>query len=478
VGVSEVAAPDRSRTATELTVAALRDVAGTQLYRRNAFRVTGLLTVADRQVVRRRQRQVLPALEAGADVDIGLPVGLDEVRAAFDRLLESPHRRLVDELFWLWGDATDACGCPATLHQHHDEAVRAHSAALDLEAKGKRLTDSELDEAERLWSTASRQWATVLRHDRFWTHVLARIEALGERQLDRSVVDELRERLPLALFQPLLDLAATPSEEQEWLVEQAHAWRAVPQESIDHLLETAATPHYDAAGEAVTEAADVLRADGPERGAAVVYQQVIPALRRLKVLVPHRRHRRTARLRDRAALVLNNCATTLIDRDGPASGAQAQKWLETARRLTTDQQTLDTIAANRATVAQMMEAFAAIKSRVAELKPVRPDLARSLLLDIKRQLGGGPGTEEIDRMLADLNPRQPRRAASPPRTAVRRPPVRAASPPRTAVRRPVSVPEAVAEADRLRRQLNRRLVVVLLLVVLAVVVVVLLAGGV
>ena len=457
MGVSEVAAPDRSHAATELTVAALRGVAGTQLYRRNAFRVTGLLTVVDRQVVRRRQRQVLPALEAGADVDIGLP--LEEVRAAFDRLLENPHHRLVDELFWLWGDATDACGCPATLHLHHDEAVRAHSAALDL------LTNQGHDEAERLWSTASRLWATVLRHDRFWTHVLARIEALGERQLDSSVVDELRERLPLTLFQPLLDLAAAPSEEQGWLVEQAHAWRAVPQESIDHLLETAATPHYEAADAAITEASDALRADGPERGAAVVYQQVLPALRRLKVLVPHRRHRRTARLRDRAALVLNNCATGLVNRDGTSAGTQARKWLDTARRMTTDQQTLDTIAANLAAVAQMSEFFEEIRRRVAALRAYQPAAARQMLLNVKRQLGDGPGTQEIDRMLAELRPWRPTPAAS-PRTAYR---------PQS---RSSSASAAEQLADQVRRQWNRRLVVVLLLVVVAAVVAVLLSGGV
>lgn len=399
-----MATPDRSHAATELTVAALRDVAGRQLYRRNAFRVTGMLTVVDRKVVRRRQRQVLPALEAGADVDLGLAVGVDEVRAAFDRLLENPHRRLVDELFWLWGADTDACGCPATLHDHHDKAVLAHSAVLDLVTSGEPLTPTDLDRAERLWSEADRLWTTVSRHDGFWDHVHARIAALGERQLDGSVVDGLREQLPHTLFQPLLDLVTEPSEQQSWLVEQARAWRGLPPESIDHLLETAATSHYEDADAAITEANDALRADGPERGAAVVYQQVMPALRRLKVLVPHRHHRRTARLRDRAALVLNNCATDLFNRDGPSAGPQAQKWLDTARRMTTDQQTLETIAANRGAVKHVMDTFDAIRRRVAQLSSYRPDLAMELLFDVKRQLRGGPGTEEIDRMLARLNP--------------------------------------------------------------------------
>jgi hypothetical protein len=313
-----------------------------------------MLTVVDRKVVRRRQRQVLPALEAGADVDLGLPVKLDEVRAAFDRLLENPHRRLVDELFWLWGADTDACGCPATLHDQHDKAVLAHSAVLDLMTSGER---TDLDEAERLWSDADRLWTAVSRDDACWHHVRARIAALDERQLDGSVVGGLREQLPLTLLQPLLDLATAPSEEQGWLVERAHAWRGVPPETVDHLLETAATPVYEAASAAIAEAGDALRAHGPERGAALVYQQVMPELRRLKALVPHRRHRRTARMRDRAALVLNNCATALFNRDGPSSGPQTEKWLETARRMTTDRQTLETIGANLVAVQRVMDAF-------------------------------------------------------------------------------------------------------------------------
>lgn len=315
-----------------------------------------MLAVVDRKVVRRRQRQVLPALEAGADVDLGLPAELDEVRAAFDRLLENPHRRLVDELFWVWGTATDACGCPATLHDQHDKAVLTHSAVLDLMTSGRRLTPTDLDTAAELWLDADRLWTTVWRDDDFWHHVQARIAALDERQLDGSVVNGLREQLPLTLFQPLLDLATEPSDDQGWLVEQTHAWRGMPPESIDHLLETAATPHYEAASAAITEASGALRADGPEHAAAVVYRQVMPELRRLKALVPHRRHRRTARVRDRAALVLNNCATDLFNRDGPSAGPQTEKWLETARRMTTDRQTLETIAANLSAVQRVMDA--------------------------------------------------------------------------------------------------------------------------
>ncbi|MET4927006.1 hypothetical protein P3L51_32415, partial [Streptomyces sp. PSRA5] len=94
------------------TTAGLLEAAGPQMYRRNSFRITGLPTSADRRTVRQRQQRITPALELGADVDLGhsLPVRLDDVRGAFDRILGDPRRRLVDELFWLWDGAGDGAG--------------------------------------------------------------------------------------------------------------------------------------------------------------------------------------------------------------------------------------------------------------------------------------------------------------------------------------------------------------------------------
>src|SRR4051812_26186182 len=82
----------------------MRDVATPQLYRRNAFRITGLPTDADARTVRRRQQKVNAALQVGADVDLGhdLPVDATEVARAFEVVLGDPRRRLVDELFWWW----------------------------------------------------------------------------------------------------------------------------------------------------------------------------------------------------------------------------------------------------------------------------------------------------------------------------------------------------------------------------------------
>lgn len=387
---------------------------GAQLYRRNAFRITGVPTAADRKTVRRRQRQVLSALEAGADVDLGhsLPVGLEDVRAAFDQILQDPHRRLVDEVFWLWGDSASGCTCGGTLHTEHDAAVLAHCAVLDLEAMGDQLTDEELADLERRWSRAGQMWDKVLRRAGFWAHVEARVAALDERQLDEPVVAVLREQVPLVLVQPLVDLAATSPKRGARLAAQARTWPGVPAPVLDSLLEDVAASCYDDAGTAIAEVAATLGSDRPERAAALVYEQVMPQLQRLESLVPHRRHRRTARVRDRTALVLNNCATALIDRGGPDTRATAGKWLRSARELASDPQSRQIIDANQAALDEIVRALETIQRRVREMVAAgRPDLARSMLLDIKRQVTGSPLAADIDRLVTSVG-RAPVRSSS------------------------------------------------------------------
>lgn len=249
------------------TTAGLLEAAGPQMYRRNAFRITGLPTYADRRTVRQRQQRITPALELGADVDLGhsLPVGLDEVRAAFDRILGDPRRRLVDELFWLWdaegtangsangsgsangnGSARPTCECPRSLHTDHDAAVRAHSAALDMSTDDLSAGWGD-SEATQLWTEASRLWGQVLRRAVFWDHVRHRIAVLDDRQLDESVIDTLRDAMPATLVKPLIELASTASNTADRLLltKLAHGWPLVPSSLVEDQLEEAAAPHYE-----------------------------------------------------------------------------------------------------------------------------------------------------------------------------------------------------------------------------------------
>lgn len=410
------------------TTVGLLEAAGPQMYRRNAFRITGLPTTADRRAVRQRQQRITPALELGADVDLGhsLPVELDDIRGAFDRVLGDPRRRLVDELFWLWdassSNGTSAppatCSCPKSLHADHDAAVRAHSAALDLEVENDGLSAGQrLAEATQLWSDASRLWGQVLRRAVFWDHVRHRIAVLDDRQLDESVIDTFRDALPGTLVKPLIELAAAASApaDRVRLAELARQWPLVPSGTVDDQLEEAAAPHYESLRATARRASSQLDGGNWNDAATEVYDHALPALALLESLVPYARHRRTASARNDVAVLLNNCATAAIGALGPAANLNASKWFRTADELATDPVTRQTLTTNRGELRDMMETFRQIQSQVDALVAAgRISQARSLLLRVKRQLAGGPGIDEIDRMLLDLRQWQPTTTYRPP----------------------------------------------------------------
>ena len=384
--------------------AALREVATPALYRRNAFRVTGLPTGADRPAVRRQRQKVTTMLQVGADIDLGhdLPVDAADVARAFDLILGDPRRRLVDEMFWLWDAEDAACGCARSVHREHDAAVRAHSAALDLEAAGPELTAADRQRLDRLWPEAMRLWRRHLRRDAVWEHVRRRIAALDDRQLDESAVRVLRDEAPGVLVRPLVQLAAGSEADRLRLVGYL---AEVPASGsrVDDLREEAAEPLFEALATTLTEVSALLESGGPEATAAAVYRDVMPKLPALNLLVPADRHRRTETVRTEIAVLLNNCAARLIERDGPRADRPARRWLASARTLAGDVQTLTTIGTNEATLDEIVTVFRTIEQRVAGFVAAgRPDLARQLLDDLRRRLGDAPGAAEIDRMLAGL----------------------------------------------------------------------------
>ena len=405
---------ERNRAVVDAINTALREVGGPELYRRNAFRITGVPTGAGRAAVSQHKKRVMPALRAGADVDLGsdLQTPADEVGRAFDRILEDPRRRLVDELFWVWGEPDGTCGCTKKLHADHDAAVLAHSAVLDLEA-GAPPTDDQLDEAEDLWTDAARLWDQVLRRAAFWDHVRHRIVALDERQLDESVIDVLREQVPITLVRPLVVLAvAADGVDAGWLADQARQW-PVPARVVDDQLDDVTNPLYDEVENVSAEARDHCQAGRPARAAAMVYDQVLPKLEKLTALMPPDRYRRTATARDRAGTVLNNSAMALFDQEGSSSGLRVKKWLGSAKELAADPHTIAAVDSNRDMLDDALAALKQIREQVDQLVDLgRVDLARTMLQDIKLRLRGSAGSGEIDRMLANLPSTGTRRPAT------------------------------------------------------------------
>jgi hypothetical protein len=332
----------------DAATAALRDVATVDLYRRNAFHVTGLPTDADRRTIRRWQQQVVMALSVGADLpgsaeDDDRPgpaedADPDEIRAAFS-LLEDPRRRLVEEFFWYWNADRSRCGCDPVVHETHNQAVVAHFHILhqELARNGEEPDAAAAESLRQHWITAGRWWKAALAERGLWTHMRHRVKEIDEPQLTNAAVDALVMEMPAALLRPLIDLIAR-TERPTRLIKVARNWPVAPSILVD-LLEPVATPLAETIR---TELADTLRIhlDGGTSAAVAdrLLTDVVPAVRRLNALEPHKSNHRTASLRDSTAIALNNCAITLLDDHRRHQDEPVDEWLGLAKKLACDRE--------------------------------------------------------------------------------------------------------------------------------------------
>ncbi|MFI7130718.1 hypothetical protein ACIBQ1_33860 [Nonomuraea sp. NPDC050153] len=190
------------------------------LYRENAFRITGLPVRATTRDIRRHtdKLRLMESLgRSGASEGILPPARPpdEDARQRAAQRLRDPVSRLVDELFWLWplaGGETDAAMAallkgepydalrvwertekrPAKAIAVHNIAVLSHVWALDAD---------RLDaDAMRLWKRAYKCWAKVIADDSFWDLMRARAEELDDPRLSAGTVRRMREDLPAALL--------------------------------------------------------------------------------------------------------------------------------------------------------------------------------------------------------------------------------------------------------------------------------------
>ncbi|WP_147434565.1 septum formation family protein [Micromonospora musae] len=384
----------------EAVLTGLREVAGPELYRRNAFRVTGLPVDVDRPTARRRQQRLAAALKVGADVDgLGSSVSPEQLRGAFDVLLGDPRRRLVHEVFGTWG-APNGCECPSTTHAEHDRAVQAHAEVLDMAAADvlALAMDGRVDDR---WAAAASAWTKTLRSATFWRHLHHRVERLDDRQLDASVVESLRAELPGVLVAPLLQLAATadyPAPLRKSLAD----W-PVPERDRDRLIEEAAGPQYEKLETIMGELHRLLESGDIEGTVARLHAEALPALARLEGLAPVDRHRRTSTARNRIAVALNNCAVAKQGKVGRYEG-DVQTWLDEAESLATDPETVRRIDENREGFLGEERAIQEFRARVYLLQRTHGRYAAlQFLRNILSQSDDEAMTTVVRGMLAELN---------------------------------------------------------------------------
>ena len=375
----------------------LHEIAGPDMYRRNAFHLTGLSTAADGRAVRERRQRLTTIAESGDE----------EARAAlpaFEELRDERHR-LVQELFWYWDIPDHTCGCSPAVHAVHDTAVRRHAKALRLETGS-----AKHEQSDQAWSEAARKWAELLRRAAVWDHVRYRIEQLGDRRMDEHTVDALRDALPRALLAPVIDLAVAAKSPARLI---GHVQRWDGDTGLAHdLLADAAAPLLADLRATVEQAAAHLDADRPAQAAKTLHRTAMPQARRLGVLLPHHRHRETARIHDQIAVLLNNSALSLAQSPERASEEYLTKLFTAALALVVTPQQRKIIKENADNqkaarkAALELAPYGGIEGaarRVTEyLQDGRFAEARAILIVLSRHVADPAEATQIDRLLTQI----------------------------------------------------------------------------
>lgn len=225
----------------------LMDAARPDLYRANAFRITGLpVFAASREVVKRAERLEIAARIGGEAPASASPFAIvpapraDAVRDAIDRLRD-PEHRLIEELFWFWpndpadpkndialrflerGETSRAVDVWKSVvlsgsdrgAARHNLAVYTHLCALESGGNG--------DGGEHLWREAFHCWEQLLDDDACWSRVAARIAELDDPRLTTGLARRIRNDLPAVIVTISASLAIEAAEKKDLVTLRRHA---------------------------------------------------------------------------------------------------------------------------------------------------------------------------------------------------------------------------------------------------------------
>ncbi|MGO4884399.1 MAG: hypothetical protein ACLP59_26795 [Bryobacteraceae bacterium] len=211
------------------------------LFRTNAFRVTGLPVDATARDIAKQAEKLRMAEKFGGLTPAPSPLALspapdgDMIRGAVDRLRD-PERRLVDEFFWFWphqlgegrrdpaltslaqGRTQEAMNFWMHQENHnsvsnvsmHNLAVLSHVSVLDLETQAGAKPDTAL--LGQYWNAAFLRWKALLNDESFWSRLTARIRDLDDPRLTTGTARRMRQSLPVALLSINAQLAVRAAE--------------------------------------------------------------------------------------------------------------------------------------------------------------------------------------------------------------------------------------------------------------------------
>ncbi|WP_322751706.1 MULTISPECIES: hypothetical protein [unclassified Frankia] len=313
-----------------------------QIYRQNAFRVTGLaLSSTGREIRRMADRlAVIEKTDGQLPTSDILPLAptpsAGDIRAALDRLGD-PRQRLVDEFFWLWpaqsGGPQDAAlaalaaGDPDATVRHWTTAAQTSDLTVPADAASAvhniavlehvRALDAELaaDTAQPDWVSVYRRWGLVLSDDRVWDSLVARIRHAANARLDESLAARIRSALPTALLRIGAEIvvAAIAADDIGRAERQLAAMRDAQlgdtaRDALDAALRAAGAPWADQIGrlcDDVVQVATDTQKNGLDQAERILADSAGP-LERLDLLLPPEEPTR-ARTHDKVALDTLRC---------------------------------------------------------------------------------------------------------------------------------------------------------------------------
>jgi hypothetical protein len=228
----------RDEASTECTP--LLDVATKDLFRKNAFRITGLpVDTTARDIAKHAEKlKVLAELGQNPQLNASFPLRpsptVEDIREAIQKL-KDPEKRLIDEFFWFWpenfgqsrsdgaiealerGDLKGATEIWMSKRKHSIEGVVAthnlalifHILALDWEdyALKTEIDAKRRAEITKYWETAFYRWGRILTNEQLWEKVVTRIRQLNEPNLTTGFARRMRATLPVALSKINAELA-------------------------------------------------------------------------------------------------------------------------------------------------------------------------------------------------------------------------------------------------------------------------------
>jgi hypothetical protein len=230
--------PTRHRDASEcksLIAASTKD-----LFRHNAFRITGLAVDATAREVIRHADKLKMLLELGQEPHaknnahpLDPPPTIDEIREAIQKI-KDPEKRLIDEFFWFWPEEFGKSDCDPALQAlakgdtktaneiwrkrineesygivaKHNLAVTYYLIALDLGhlATGKAVSEESRLKISDTWKSSVRKWGRIQDDEKLWEKVTERIRQLNEPSLPTGFARRMRAMLPDALNKINADL--------------------------------------------------------------------------------------------------------------------------------------------------------------------------------------------------------------------------------------------------------------------------------